>query len=153
MLLCRPVDFRIKSGNDALTPSSDVVQREYRHPEVRAQRASKGDGPGASAASFEGRFAPSTSGGRNKSAALRPESCILLSSDIEILVTIPLTFVTDIVTCHPLAQEGASTGDSRLMGRVRFLRAGLVTPLPGGPAIVPAGSTTGARGASLKRDW
>jgi hypothetical protein len=28
-----------------------------RHPEVRAQRASKGDGPGASAVSFEGRFA------------------------------------------------------------------------------------------------
>jgi len=28
-----------------------------RHPEVRAKRASKGDGPGASAASFEGRFA------------------------------------------------------------------------------------------------
>ena len=26
-----------------------------RHPEVRAQRASKGDGPGASAASFEAR--------------------------------------------------------------------------------------------------
>jgi hypothetical protein len=57
MLLCRPVDFRIKSGNDALTLSPDVVQREYRHPEVRAQRASKGDGPSASAASFEGRFA------------------------------------------------------------------------------------------------
>jgi hypothetical protein len=32
-----------------------------RHPEVRAQRASKGDGPSASAASFEGRFA-ATSG-------------------------------------------------------------------------------------------
>jgi hypothetical protein len=32
-----------------------------RHPEVRAQRASKGDGPGASAASFEGRSA-ATSG-------------------------------------------------------------------------------------------
>jgi hypothetical protein len=32
-----------------------------RHPEVRAKRASKGDGLGASAASFEGRFA-ATSG-------------------------------------------------------------------------------------------
>ena len=38
------------------------------------------------------------------------------------------------------------------MERVRFLRAGLLTPLPGGPGIVPAGITTGARGASLKRD-
>src|SRR5208282_3700717 len=42
------------------------------------------------------------------------------------------------------------TGDSRLMGRVRFLRAGLVTPLPGGPGSDPAGITTGARGASLQ---
>src|SRR5579883_1124502 len=38
------------------------------------------------------------------------------------------------------------------MERVRFLRAGLVTPLPGGPGIVPAGITTGARGAPLKCD-
>jgi hypothetical protein len=37
------------------------AQPAIRHPEVRAQRASKGDGPGASAASFEGRFA-ATSG-------------------------------------------------------------------------------------------
>ena len=37
------------------------------------------------------------------------------------------------------------------MGRVRFLRVGLVTPLPGGPGIVPAGIMTGPRGASL--DW
>jgi hypothetical protein len=29
----------------------------YRHPEVAAQRPSKGDGLGASAASFEARFA------------------------------------------------------------------------------------------------
>jgi hypothetical protein len=35
------------------------------------------------------------------------------------------------------------------MERVRFLRAGLVTPLPGGPGIDPAGIMTGARGASL----
>jgi hypothetical protein len=34
---------------------------QARHPEVRAKRASKGDGPGASAVSFEGRFA-ATSG-------------------------------------------------------------------------------------------
>ena len=33
--------------------------------------------------------------------------------------------------------------------RVRFLRAGLVTPLPGGLGIDPAGTMTGARGASL----
>ncbi len=48
--------------------------------------------------------------------------------------------------------SGTSTGDSRWMERVRFLRAGLVTPLPGGPGIVPAGIKTGARGAPLKRD-
>jgi hypothetical protein len=41
------------------------------------------------------------------------------------------------------------TGDSRLIGRVRFLRVGLVTPLPGGLGIDPAGTMTGARGASL----
>ena len=35
------------------------------------------------------------------------------------------------------------------MGRVRFLRAGLVTLLPGGLGIGPAGTMTGARGASL----
>jgi len=29
----------------------------FRHPEVRAKRASKGDGPGTSAASFEARSA------------------------------------------------------------------------------------------------
>src|SRR5208282_3994102 len=46
--------------------------------------------------------------------------------------------------------EGSSTGDSRAMGRVRFLRAGLVTPLPGGLGIDPAGIMTGARGASLQ---
>ena len=33
--------------------------------------------------------------------------------------------------------------------RVRFLRAGFVTPLPGGLCIDPAGIMTGARGASL----
>jgi hypothetical protein len=33
--------------------------------------------------------------------------------------------------------------------RVRFLRAGLVTLLPGGLGIDPAGTMTGARGASL----
>ncbi|MDE2284469.1 MAG: hypothetical protein KGK33_07630, partial [Hyphomicrobiales bacterium] len=33
--------------------------------------------------------------------------------------------------------------------RVRFLRAGFVTPLPGGPGIVPSGIKTGARGAPL----
>ncbi|SRR5208282_3897748 len=36
--------------------------------------------------------------------------------------------------------------------RERFLRAGLVTPLPGGPGIVPAGMRTGAQGALLKRE-
>jgi hypothetical protein len=44
------------------------------------------------------------------------------------------------------------TGDFRLMGRVRFLRAGLVTPLPGGSGIALAGTMTGPRGASLDCD-
>jgi hypothetical protein len=43
-------------------------------------------------------------------------------------------------------------GDSRTMERVRFLRAGLVTPFSGGSGIVSSGTTTGARGAPLKRD-
>jgi hypothetical protein len=34
---------------------------------------------------------------------------------------------------------------------MRFLRAGLVTSLPGGSGIVPAGIMTGAPGAWLKR--
>jgi len=38
------------------------------------------------------------------------------------------------------------------MERVRFLRAGLVTPFSGGSGIDPSGTTTGARGAPLKRD-
>jgi len=33
------------------------ILAHFRHPEVRAQRASKGDGQSAAAASFEGRFA------------------------------------------------------------------------------------------------
>ncbi len=37
------------------------------------------------------------------------------------------------------------------MERVRFLRVGLVTPLPGGLGIVPSGITTGVPGAWLKR--
>jgi hypothetical protein len=36
--------------------------------------------------------------------------------------------------------------------RVRFLRAGFVTPLPGGLGIVPSGITIGVRGAPLKRE-
>jgi hypothetical protein len=48
-----------------------------------------------------------------------------------------------------LAHEGTSTGDGRLTERVRFLRAGIVTSLPGGLGIDPAGTMTGARGASL----
>ncbi len=48
--------------------------------------------------------------------------------------------------------SGTSTGDSRWMGRVRYLRAGLVTPLSGGLGIGPSGITTGVRGAPLKRD-
>jgi len=69
-------------------------------------------------------------------------------------VTFPLTAVANSVI-HRMRislTQGTSTGDSRWMGRVRFLRAGLVTPLPGGPGIDPPGITTGAQGALLKRD-
>jgi hypothetical protein len=66
--------------------------------------------------------------------------------------TNPLTSVAISVTTRESRPSRDVTGDSRLMGRVRFLRAGLVTPLPGGPGIDPAGITTGARGASLKRE-
>jgi hypothetical protein len=38
------------------------------------------------------------------------------------------------------------------MERMRFLRAGFVTPLPGGPGIDPADIMTGVRGAPLKRE-
>jgi hypothetical protein len=48
-----------------------------------------------------------------------------------------------------LAHRRDVAGDSRTMERVRFLRAGFVTPLPGGLGIDPAGIMTGARGASL----
>jgi hypothetical protein len=53
--------------------------------------------------------------------------------------------------CHRVISlvKGCQPGDSRLIGRVRFLRAGFVTPLPGGLGIGPAGTMTGARGASL----
>jgi hypothetical protein len=44
-----------------LADEAPKLLRKFRHPEARAKRASKGDGPGASAASFEGRFA-ATSG-------------------------------------------------------------------------------------------
>jgi hypothetical protein len=59
--------------------------------------------------------------------------------------------------CHPYGymddtRSGRGvTGDSRLMERVRFPRAGLVTQLPGGPGIASAGMMTGLRGAPL--DW
>ena len=57
-------DLRVAADDDWLIFKSYLKRRAppmIRHPEVRAQRASKGDGPGASAASFEGRFA-ATSG-------------------------------------------------------------------------------------------
>ena len=40
--------------------------------------------------------------------------------------------------------KGDVTGDGRLTERVRFLRAGFVTPPPGGLGIEPAGTMTGA---------
>jgi len=64
-----------------------------------------------------------------------------------------LTSVTDcdIGILH-LAHSRASPVTAGLMERVRFLRAGLVTPLPGGPGIVPSDITTGVQGALLKRE-
>jgi hypothetical protein len=47
-------------------------------------------------------------------------------------VAFPLTSVTISVTDSESRSGRGVTGDSRLMGRVRFLRVGLVTPLPGG---------------------
>src|SRR5580704_2393662 len=44
-----------------------------------------------------------------------------------------LTLVPVIVTFGESRPRRVVTGDSRLTGRERFLRAGLVTPLPGGP--------------------
>jgi hypothetical protein len=51
------------------------------------------------------------------------------------------------------SSRGRDLETHQIAERVRYLRAGLVTPLPGGPGIVPAGIKTGARGAPLKRDW
>jgi hypothetical protein len=76
------------------------------------------------------------------------------------MITVPeLAFVTFSLTSVPVYVTGTMpvrsrdvTGDGRLMERVRFLRAGLVTPFLGGSGIVPSGTTTGARGAPLKRD-
>jgi len=50
-----------------------------------------------------------------------------------------------------LAHEGTFLETILETERVRFLRVGFVTPLPGGPGIASAGTTTGPRGASL--DW
>src|ERR1700746_2846720 len=55
----------------------------------------------------------------------------------QVVVQFPLTIVTDIVTNRKLTQEGASTGDGRLTGRVRSPRAKLVTSLPGGSGHRP----------------
>ena len=57
------------------------------------------------------------------------------------------------ITAAVSLTSGTSAGDSQLMERVRFLRAGLVTPLPGGPGNDPAGIKTGVQGALLKRDF
>src|SRR5580704_14104299 len=62
---------------------------------------------------------------------------------VTIHVTVLLTSVTISVTSRESRSSRGVTGDRRLMGRVRFLRAGLVIPLPGGPGIDPAGIMTG----------
>ncbi len=55
----RDAGFGFEAVGLAVTRAEPIAARQNelnidRHPEVRAQRASKGDGPGASAASFEG---------------------------------------------------------------------------------------------------
>src|SRR6202795_2647542 len=55
----QPAHARGESRRDR--PAGGVIMTLIRHPEVRAKRASKGDGPNTSAVSFEGRFA-ATSG-------------------------------------------------------------------------------------------
>ena len=82
------------------------------------------------------------------SPAMTACESIVTFSDIMVL-----TFVLVTVTFPPISLiEGRVLETHLNMERVRFLRAGLVTPLPGGPGIVPAGIMTGARGASLKRE-
>ena len=67
--------------------------------------------------------------------------------------TLLLTFVPGSDTSSESRSiEGRDLETHLIAERERFLRAGLVTPLPGGPGIVPAGMTTGAQGALLKRD-
>ena len=70
-------------------------------------------------------------------------------------VTFALTFVSDCVTqlSIPLIESrGALLETIPEAERVRFLRARFVTPLPGGPGNVPAGTTAGVQGALLKRE-
>ena len=52
---------------------------------------------------------------------------------------------------NPIPPMRGVTGDNRLMGRERFLRAGLVTPLPGGLGIDPLDIMVGVPGAWLRR--
>ena len=67
--------------------------------------------------------------------------------------TLLLTLVPDSDTSgESRSIEGRDLETHLIAERERFLRAGLVTPLPGGPGIVPTGTTTGAQGALLKRD-
>ena len=101
--------------------------------QIAIAAANQRDGPCTSAASFEAR-------------------CRSHLRMTVYVVTFPLTFVPVYVTGTMPARLRDVTGDGRLMERVRFLRAGLVTPSSGGSGIVPSGTTTGVRGAPLKRD-
>ena len=97
----------------------------------RAARASKGDRPHPS-----------------RLAALAPQDD---DAARHIFIDVASLFVLPNAPNFSL-NRGTSTGGGRLVERVRFLRAGFVTQPPGGPGIVPSGTTTGARGASFKRD-
>ena len=63
-----------------------------------------------------------------------------------------MTLVSVLDISIPIPPMRGVTGDSRLMGRERFLRAVLVTPLPGGPGIDPLDITVGVPGAWLRRE-
>ena len=112
------------------------AQWVHRHAEVPARSAGEGRRP-----LYFGRIL-------RGSLALAPQD-----DDAMCHIFIDLASLFVLPNAPNLAHRGTSTGDDRLVERVRFLRAGFVTSPPGGPGIVPSGTTTGARGAPLKRDW
>jgi hypothetical protein len=75
----------------------------------------------------------------------RPMRCVTLSLTLRLRLCYKMDRISLIEGRQPVTIDWWSG--------VRFLRTGFVTSPPGGPGIVPSGTTTGARGAPLKRDW